>query len=108
MKRMYDILGFLVTVISGVALGWILGTLGFMSGVVSLQREEERRRTNVQNHPSSRNIARSNNVGPLQRAVESNNGLQHISVAPITLSDFEYWHDDWYYYDFNDDTPSGH
>lgn len=50
---MNNILVRLFTVTLGVAIGWVLGTLGFMSNVASLERDAERKASSVKNHPSS-------------------------------------------------------
>jgi hypothetical protein len=63
MNLMISFARWLFTMTIGVTIGWVIGTLGFMSNVASLERNAERKASSVKNHPSSRNSNNSSAVG---------------------------------------------
>ena len=60
----------LFTITVGVTIGWVLGTIGFMSSVASLHRDAERKESSVKNHPSSRNGDKPSAVPPSKRVTK--------------------------------------
>jgi hypothetical protein len=93
-KKMSSVLVRLFTVVFGVTIGWVLGTLGFMSSVASLERNAERKESSVKNHPSSRNSDQSYCDLPTYRGKKYNKGFKRIYTMACPISVFDEWYTD--------------